>query len=202
MRNLTPEARMRVAASLTAAALALVACASTPAPAAGPAFEAQVERANTWFAGYFVDPIMAVVSACAALSEGQQAFNARLTGAGFTPAPAWRASPNGYLEAPQFTVYTGPDVRLRVGANRVDATTVCAIGFEGSLGPAIWEAQKRAMPTRWKAYVPSPAGQAVRYLKEAGVETSVLMFTEANRRDPPLLIIEFHTEPAARGVTR
>jgi hypothetical protein len=185
-----------------AAVLATAACASAPAaPIAGPGFEAQIEAASAWRKGFLVDPAAAALSACAHLPDGPAAFNGRLTGVGFAPAPRWTGDPSGYLSIDPFVTYRGAQVSLRLTANHYQGVAVCTIWFVGPLGPAAWEDFRRQFAAGGPLNAAS--GQAPsaerRFVKEAGSETTVLVFTQANRRDPPGLMMEVRRADRADG---
>jgi len=176
-----------------AAAVFMIAACATAVPAApAPSLEAQIEAASAWRKGFLVDPAAAALSACAHLPDGPAAFNERLTGVGFAPAPRWTGDPAGYLSIDPFVIYNNPEVTLRLTANHYQGVAVCTVWFAGPLGPAAWEDLRRQFASGGPldaAKGDAPSDER-RFVKETPGESVVLVFTQANRRDPPGLMME------------
>lgn len=199
------------AATAAAASLFVWGCAAGGVGAADDSKaipEAEQVQAELWLNGFtMVDPITAAVSACAHLrAGGATEFNDRLTGVGLTGAQTWTGSPTGFLEAAMFDLYRSDTVRLRMSANLLDGESVCAVRFEGRLGAAVWENRRRWFQQHpvWTrpGEGPGPMSDegARRFVKATPDEYALFVFTEATRRDPPGLLIEFRRPPLGASV--
>ena len=91
-----------------------------------------------------------------------------------------------------------------MSANLLNGESVCAVRFEGRLGAAVWEDQRRWFRDRpiWAGPDGAPGWRpdedARRFVKSNAVERVTFFFTEASRRDPPGLLMEFRRpDPSA-----
>jgi hypothetical protein len=170
----------------------LTACASSPPQAQVRPMppEADIAAAKALRLSRSVEPVSAAAEACALLKEGQAAFNARLSAAGYGVAATWQMRPD-YLEAAPFTLFQSDTLSLRFTANLVNGEAVCLVRFEGPLSVAAWEELRREYLTRssWTSFAPADAPFYFETVKD-GMHSS-FNFTPPTRRTLAGVMMEF-----------